>query len=1316
MRSYRNCYRHLSIRVLACAVIGLAACGAAASAAEESDQRTLLLRAHAKRDAGHFLQAEQLYQQVLKTATTDSEQDIAVKSVCTEQLFDIYRRLGHEDKAILYGLEFRADLKKRGDQLRLRNVDFILGECYFALAHYAEADRYLQRANSYEGDRPINPTKKMRLLIRRAVIAERRGKLEEQRRHWIAAVKFGRRILDEHRDVLPLRDQIELSRNLAHALRVAGKPDEAIEQLQVLLERLTDHQYDRGRRELLAELATHYDSAGKLPEAEDALRRALKMYEGEGRSADMSRADLLGRLSAVLNRRDRSAEARTAADQAAQIYRRIISESAVKQHDSLESLNAFFRLKDLLRYTHQYRQAVELVSEQPWVWTEESLLSLRLSSERGALHAAEGSYEQARIYLRRALEYRRGQNPLNLSQLPRTINNLALVEQAMGNLKQANQLCQECLELYDRFGLPDDRDLAETYNLLATGAALEARYGQAVQLYRRGIEICGKLGPEADGHRGNLLLNLAKTYKSQGQYDAAIEQCEDALAIISASRGRDSESASIPAVYCALATMYVAQERFEEARSYAEKTLSACERLNLQDGPVVSTAQHCLAIVSLVDQDYQRAEELWQAVLSEQERTGRSALKARTYNYLGATAALQGHLKDAEQHYRSALNSLADDSNAYPVTRFVSLWKLARIRHLHGDEVESRDLLKQAVKIAEATRVETYGAEQHRADFFAQFAPAFDALFHLSLRDGDFAAALAYAERGRSRTFLDQLQLAGVDPRVGLKGTSHEPLLHQEAELKRKINLIRSKGQQLTAATTHDTKSLQTELQSAQREYAQLWHRILNASPHYRNLLVQNLSEWNDLQKSIVEPGTMMLYYYLGRSRGYLLLVGSSLEQPEVFMLDVPAGFRIPTAAGETRRVAGKGLNTRGLKRQRADVESESGSFETTKKPLPLTRQRADHLVSAYLQALMVDGVASVRGVQRRRTTDPSEKWNLKSTAMADVLLPARARKLILRARPQRLIVIPDGALHRLPLEALVLKSGPELRYVLDEMPPITYVPSAGVLAALQKQSKPRARGPATVLTLGDPAYPQGDQPATMHIAALRNSHEFLGLRGQVNRLPKTAEESRRVAKLFDDKYVTSLQGPQATEENLMAALSEQRYLHLAAHAFVDRQHGNLMGGILLTPPNQDSSVQDYDGVLSLSEIYTLPLGNCELAVLSACETNVGPHQTLEAGFSLARAFFKAGARRVVASHWTVEDESTSELVGEFFEEVSESLKATKPLDYAQALQTARLRVRNHPRWSHPFFWAPFVLIGPAMDRPNPEQLSSGRVSKASTN
>ena len=137
--------------------------------------------------------------------------------------------------------------------------------------------------------------------------------------------------------------------------------------------------------------------------------------------------------------------------------------------------------------------------------------------------------------------------------------------------------------------------------------------------------------------------------------------------------------------------------------------------------------------------------------------------------------------------------------------------------------------------------------------------------------------------------------------------------------------------------------------------------------------------------------------------------------------------------------------------------------------------------------------------------------------------------------------------------------------------------------------------------------------------------------------------------------------------------------------------YGLSFAALIFAPPEADEASLGDDGFLSVHEIYRLPLRECELAVLSAWRTNVGPRQPLEAGVTIAGAFLAAGARNVVASHWSVEDESTAELMTQFFEELVKSDKSATP---AEALHRARLRLRESRNWSSPFHWAPFVLLG----------------------
>jgi CHAT domain-containing protein len=114
--------------------------------------------------------------------------------------------------------------------------------------------------------------------------------------------------------------------------------------------------------------------------------------------------------------------------------------------------------------------------------------------------------------------------------------------------------------------------------------------------------------------------------------------------------------------------------------------------------------------------------------------------------------------------------------------------------------------------------------------------------------------------------------------------------------------------------------------------------------------------------------------------------------------------------------------------------------------------------------------------------------------------------------------------------------------------------------------------------------------------------------------------------------------------------------------------------------------------LLQLFEIYELKL-DCDLAVLSACETHRGPRVAGEGVFALSRGFLAAGARRVVASLWSVQDDATAELIGTTFDGVAADLRRRHD-DTALRLRDAQRAVRSQARWADPFYWAAFVLTG----------------------
>ena len=180
-------------------------------------------------------------------------------------------------------------------------------------------------------------------------------------------------------------------------------------------------------------------------------------------------------------------------------------------------------------------------------------------------------------------------------------------------------------------------------------------------------------------------------------------------------------------------------------------------------------------------------------------------------------------------------------------------------------------------------------------------------------------------------------------------------------------------------------------------------------------------------------------------------------------------------------------------------------------------------------------------------------------------------------------------------------------------------------------------------------------------------------------------------------EQVAILQGLDAGEGNLRRSLGRNRYLHLATHGLVDERRGSLFASLALTPPPGSTVDSENDGFLQLFEVYELDLSSVEMAVLSACDTNVGESFEGEGVFALSRGFLASGAQRVVASQWPVDDLSTAVLMGHFFQAVSRAEQRGEAVDYARALRDAKLAVRNdpdRPRWAAPYFWAPFVIIG----------------------
>ena len=149
--------------------------------------------------------------------------------------------------------------------------------------------------------------------------------------------------------------------------------------------------------------------------------------------------------------------------------------------------------------------------------------------------------------------------------------------------------------------------------------------------------------------------------------------------------------------------------------------------------------------------------------------------------------------------------------------------------------------------------------------------------------------------------------------------------------------------------------------------------------------------------------------------------------------------------------------------------------------------------------------------------------------------------------------------------------------------------------------------------------------------------------------------------------------------------LSHYRIVHFATHGLLNSEHPEL-SGLVLSLVDQQGRPQD--GFLQLQDIYNLNLP-ADLVVLSACETGLGKEIRGEGLMGLTRGFMYAGASRVIASLWKVDDVATAELMERLYHGM-----LTKGLQPAAALRQSQIEMWKQKRWESPYYWAAFVIQG----------------------
>lgn len=524
---------------------------------------------------------------------------------------------------------------------------------------------------------------------------------------------------------------------------------------------------------------------------------------------------------------------------------------------------------------------------------------------------------------------------------------------------------------------------------------------------------------------------------------------------------------------------------------------------------------------------------------------------------------------------------------------------------------------------------------------------------------GDVTLLFQAMERRKARSFLDELRLKNVDLLAGVSADERRRLHDQEIELRRQLSVVERQlnelptlGKSPSSEAVAQRQKVVSQVFLAREALYQHLADVRSASPAYRELLTAKTQVATlEAAQALLAADELLLSYSIGAEHSYVLVIRSNSASFQPLVLDE--------------------ATARQLALKRGPVTTETLTMLLLEK-----------------NTGVLPSLSSPNGSQ--------EASNHRLAALWQLLIPESERAALVSGNVKLLMIRPDGPLAMLPFETLLVANESEPQYLLDVGPPISYAPSAAVLLNLSQRNAPELVAAPRMLTLGDPAYSRGSDPMPDAIdRQLGLSRSVEHLRVGMTRLPYSGLESNWVEQWFTKAgmSVTKLIGPSATEAGVRQNATGRQIIHLACHGMADQSYGNFFGALAVAPGRSGDPTDD--GFLNTSEISELDLTGCELAILSACETNYGPLQQGEGVWALSRGFLVAGSRRVVASNWVVDDEAGATLVSYFAGSLTKTSQDKAVRNYAMALHNAKKQVRQDEKWQHPFYWSSLVLVGP---------------------
>jgi CHAT domain-containing protein/tetratricopeptide (TPR) repeat protein len=912
------------------------------------------------------------------------------------------------------------------------------------------------------------------------------------------------------------------------------------------------------------------------------------------------------------------------------------------------------------------------------------------------LYAA-GNYPAALVEAQKQEAVVKARFGVNHSNYSVALNNLAVVYQAQGKYADAEGLYKRALAIRERALGQDHPAVALSINNLALVYSYQGKYAEAERLYMRALAIKEKALGANHPDVATTLHNLAIVYGEQGRYADAEGLYKRALAIREKALGAEHPDVAMTLNSLAF-FLYEEQGKYADAEGLYKRALAIREKALGAEHPYVARTLNNLAIVYKDQGKYAEAERLYKRALAIRERAlgADHPDVAETLLNLANVYKDQGKYADAEPLYQRSLaiseKALGRD---HPYVA-VSLNNLASLYQNEDRYDEALPLVQGVIAKGRAWPVVALpvliGAQRNKL-ISAETA----------LNDG--LNVVQRASQSSAAAAVNKLAVrlsAGSDRLSQLIRKDQD--LAAEAETLDK-NIIAAVAKEPAQRDSATEQRIRDRLAAIAAERNDLQQTFAKEFPDYAALSNPLPLTGKEVQALLSADEALVLFSAGGKESYVFALTRDGFDWKAI-----PVGEQ---ALAEKVAAFRRGLNVDDLHRGLERLECTQA--EADKRGL--SRVECGNVLVKECQD------AEKRGLARPDCATAQGRSGLFDLAVAHELYETLLGPVEALIQDKRhLIVVPSGALTALPFHLLVTEKPvvavPQVKTPRDfaayrdaawllKRHAVSVLPSVASLKALRVFAR-KEPGAKPLVGFGDPVFNAEKEmrPGTQERSAVatRSYPEFWKgvdidrsmLRG-LPRLPETAAELRAVAKNLGAPESSIHLRQDASETTVKrTALSEYRVVYFATHGLVA---GDIKGlaepSLALTLPKEPSDLDD--GLLTASEVAQLKL-NADWVVLSACNTIAGDKPGAEALSGLARAFFYAGARALLVSHWAVESNAAMRLTTSTFD----ILKSDPKLGRAGALRRAMLAYMNDatsPLNAYPALWAPFVVVGEGAGR-----------------